>query len=602
MLSLHEWLLIGIIVAALVLIISNRLRSDTVAILVLLALGLTGVVTPQEALSGFSRSAVITIIGLFVITEALDTTGVVKWIALRIRQVGGESEARLVVILMASGAAMSLIMNNIAAAAVLLPAAVQIARESNVRPSKLLIPLAFGTLVGGMATYFTTANIILSGVLQENGLDGLGMLDFLPTGGLIVIVCLIYMALFGRHLLPERESLGGNFTASGMSRTLREMYQLDDRLWEVRIAPGCELVNTPLMNSGIGEALGVTVMAIWRDHHAILAPPPTEVVRANDYVLVLGREDRVRKLADWGVTVGRSNGAEGSKHDYSVDLTEVVIPPRSGASGKTLKDLQFRNKYGLTAVALWREGRSYRTDVGLKKLQVGDALLMVGPAKSILRLGADRDFLTLEGSHVYQPPAPHKAKWSLLITALVLLASIFEILPIAEAMLLGAVAVVIAGCLSMDEAYRAIEWRVVFLIAGMLPVSIAMTNTGLADKIGNAMVTLLAPYGDLALIGGMFLLTMAFTQVIGGQVSALIVGPVAVTAALQTGVNAEAIAVATAIGCSAAFLLPLGHPVNILVMGPGGYNFGDFFKVGVGMTILTLIVLLIGMRLFFGIV
>lgn len=602
MLSLQEWLLISVIVAALALIISNRLRSDIVAILVLLALGLTGIVTPQEALSGFSRSAVITIIGLFVITEALDTTGVVKWIALRIRRIGGESEARLVVILMAAGALMSLIMNNIAAAAVLLPAAVQIARESNVRASKLLIPLAFGTLVGGMATYFTTANIILSGVLQENGLDGLNMLDFLPTGGLIVLVCLAYMAVVGRRLLPERESLGGNFTASGMSRTLREMYQLDDRLWEVRIPPGCELVNTPLRNTGIGEALGVTVMAIWRDHHAILAPPPNEVVRANDYVLVLGREERVRKLAEWGVTVGRSNGPDGSKHDYSVDLTEVVIPPRSNASGKTLKDLRFRNKYGLTAVALWREGRSYRTDVGLMPLQVGDALLMVGPAQSIKALGEERDFLTLEGSHMYQPSAPHKAKWALLITGLVLAASIFEILPIAEAMLLGAVGVVIAGCLSMDEAYRAVEWRVVFLIAGMLPISIAMTNTGLADKIGNAMVTLLSPYGDLAMIGGMFLLTMLFTQVIGGQVSALIVGPVAVTAAMQTGVNADAMAVATAIGCSAAFLLPLGHPVNVLMMGPGGYSFGDFTKVGLGMTLLTLVMLLVGMRLFFNVV
>lgn len=602
MLSPQEWILIGIVVGALVLIISNRLRPDIVAILVLLSLSVSGVVTPQEALSGFSRSAVITIIGLFVITEALDTTGVVQWIAFRIRRIGGGSEARLVVILMAAGALMSLIMNNIAAAAVLLPAAVQIARDSNVRPSKLLIPLGFGTLVGGMSTYFTTANIILSGILQENGLDGLSMLDFLPTGGLVVLVTLAYMALIGRRLLPNRESPSGNLTATSLSRSLRDMYKLDDRLWEVRIPPGCELVNTPLRNTGIGEALGVTVMAIWRDHHAILAPPPNEVVRANDYVLVLGREERVRKLAEWGVSVGRSNGTNGAKHDYSVDLTEVVIPPRSSASGKTLKDLQFRNKYGLTAVALWREGRSYRTDVGLQPLHVGDALLMVGSASSIRRLGNDRDFLTLESSHAYQPPAPHKAKFALVITALVLLASIFEIVPIAEGMLLGAVAVVIAGCLSMDEAYRAIEWRVVFLIAGMLPISIAMANTGLAERVGDALVTTLAPYGDLAMVAGMFTLTMLFTQVIGGQVAALIVGPVAVTAALQTGMNADAMAVATAIGCSAAFLLPIGHPVNILMMGPGGYTFSDFTKVGVGMAILSLIMVLVGMRLFFGII
>jgi di/tricarboxylate transporter len=601
MLSLQECILIGIVLGALVLIISNRLRPDIVAVLVLLSLSISEIVTPQEALSGFSRSAVITIIGLFVITEALDSTGVVQWIALRIRQIGGGSEGRLVVIIMATGAAMSLVMNNIAAGAVLLPAAVQIARESNVRPSKLLIPLGFGTLVGGMATYFTTANIILSGILQENNQEGLGMLDFLPTGGLVVLVTLLYMATIGRRLLPERESPGSNFTASGMSRNLREMYQLDERLWEVRVPPACELVNTSLTKTSIGEELGVTVMAIWRDHHAILAPAPTEVIRANDYLLVLGREERVRKLSEWGASVGRSNGKNNTMHDYSVDLTEVVIPPRSGASGKTLKDLQFRNKYGLTAVALWREGRSYRTDVGLQQLQVGDAMLMVGPAASIRRLASDRDFLTLEGSHAYQPPAPHKAKWALLITALVLLASILEVIPIAEAMLLGAVAVVIAGCLSMDEAYRAVEWRVVFLIAGMLPISIAMTNTGLADKVGSALVATLSPYGEMAMVGGVFLLTMAITQVLGGQVTALIVGPVAVPAALQMGMDASAIAVTVAIACSAAFLLPLGHPVNILMMGPGGYTFGDFFKVGIGMTVLTLIMVLVGMALFFGV-
>lgn len=601
MFSPQEWILIGIVVGALVLIISDRVRPDIVAVLTLLALAFSGLIPAREAIAGFSDPAVITILGLFVITQSLQTTGVVQTIALRLRGMGGTSETRLIVVVMAASAAVSLIMNNIAAGAVLLPAVMQIARDTNTPPSKLLMPVAFGTLVGGMATYFTTANIVMSGVLESNGFGELGMLDFMPTGGLIVLVSLIYMATIGRRLLPVRKSPSVGLSAATLSRNLRTMYKLDDRLWEVRIPPGSELVNTPLHKSGIGEALGITIMAIWRDHHAILAPAPTEVVRANDYVLVLGREDRVKQMSQWGVMVGRENGSNGARHDYSVDLTEVVIPPRSNASGKTLKDLQFRNKYGLTAVALWREGRSYRTDVGLQELRTGDALLMVGPGKSINRLAADPDFLTLESSHAYQPPAPTKAKWALLITALVLSVSIFQIIPIPIAMLTGAVAVVLTGCLNMDSAYRAVDWSVLFLIAGMLPLSTAMQSTGLAEHIGTMFASVLVPYGELILIGGMALLTVLITQVVAAQVAAVIIGQIAVTIAIESGVSPQAMAVAVAVASSAAFLLPTGHSVNVLVMGPGGYKTSDFPKVGFGLFIITMVMLLVGMRLFFGV-
>lgn len=601
MLSNAEIALIGIVLAALILIISNRLRPDVVALLVLLALGISGLVTPQEAVSGFSRSAVITIIGLFIITESLENAGVIQWIANRIRQMGKGSELRLVLLFMSTGALLSLVMNNIAAGAVLLPAAGQVGRDSNVRLSKLLIPLSFGTLVGGMATYFTTANIILSGILIDQKQTGLGMLDFLPTGGLIVLLSLLFMVIMGRRLLPERESLSQTVSPRSLSRSLSETYHLGERLWEVRVPPTSDLVNTTLSHSQIGETLGITVLAIWRGSNAILAPEAHEIIQTNDYLLVLGRWERVEKLTEWGLVCGRENTQLSGKRDYPVDLTEVIIPPRSNIVGKTLKDIHFRNKYGLTTVALWREGRSYRTDVGTTPLEVGDALLMVGPVQRIRALERDRDYLLLQSSHVHQPPLPHKAPWAVLITTLVVLASILNILPLAEVMLAGAVAMVLTGCISMDEAYRTIEWRVVFLIAGMLPISIAIVNTGLGVRLGTALVEWLSPLGPLALIAGLFLLTVIITQVIGGQVASLVIGPIAIATALQVGINPQAVAVAVAIGCSTAFLTPIAHPVNVLMMGPGGYTFGDFFKVGLGMTIITLIGLIISLTIFWGI-
>lgn len=606
MFSPQEITLIVIVVIGLVLILSNRLRADVGALIIMLALSVFGVITPEEALSGLSRPAITTLIGLFIITNALEETGIVQRLANRIRLMGGGSEARLIVIFMGAGALLSLVMNNIAAGAVLLPAAVQVGRDSNVNPSKLLMPLAFGTLVGGMATYFTTANIVVSSILVDQGQDGLTMLDFLPTGGLIVLVSLVFMATIGRRLLPDRQS-AAPATASSLSRALSETYQLEERLWELHVQPESRLIGVPLKDSHIGEELGISVLAVWRGHEAILNPEPTETIQNDDYLLVVGQEERVRRLFEWGLKLGRAEKSDADprrykrKHEYAVDLTEVIIPPRSTVVGKSLLELRFRNRYGLTTVALWREGRSYRTDVGKFRLQVGDALLMVGPAKRINALAQDKDFMVMQSSHAFAPSAPNKMLWALAITAFVLIASILEFIPTPEAMLLGGVAMVLTGCINMDEAYRAIEWRVIFLIAGMSAVSIGMINTGLAERVGVGLVNTLDPYGAIALIAGLFGITMLATQIMGGQVSGLVMGPIAVSAGLQIGMHVDAIAVAVAIACSTAFLTPMAHPVNVLMMGPGGYTQSDFIKVGFFMTVLVFIATLAGMVLFWGV-
>lgn len=601
MLSLQEMLLVAIVLAALALIVSNRFRADLVALMVLLALAFTGLTTAEEAVSGYSASAVIVIMGMFVITHALEETGIVQHISGYIRALGGSSEKRLVMIVMATGALLVSIMNIIAAGAVLLPAVVRVARDADIRPSKLLIPMSYGTLVGAMATFFSSANIVMSTILQERGFQGLGFLDFFITGSPIVIAGLLYMVFIGRRLLPERESITQIVNPRGLMSSIRQTYQLDERLWEFRVPPGSRLVHNTLHDSHIGADLGITVVAIWRGHQAILAPEPTERLYTNDYLLVVGREDRVRQLNKWGLLMGRENGYVRNGHDYSVDLTEVVIPPRSGAIGKTLLDLRFRNKFGLTSVALWREGRSYRTDVGKMPLQVGDALLMVGPTDKIRKLTQERDYMLLQSSHIYQPPAPEKNKWALLITALVLLSAIFSFIPLPIAVLAGWAAVVLTGIMSMDSAYRAVEWRVIFLIAGMLPISIAMVNTGLADRIGMGLVELLTPSGPLALVGGLYTLTVLVTQLLGGQVTSLIVGPIAVTAAIQAGIDPRPMAVAVAIGCATGFLTPIAHPVNILMMGPGGYKFEDFTRVGLGMVAVVFVMLMLSMTVVWGV-
>jgi di/tricarboxylate transporter len=599
-LSPAECYLLFITGAALLLILTNRLAPDLVAILVLLFLGTSGIITPEEALSGFSSPAVITIVGLFVITATLERTGVVLWLSQHLAHLSGKTEARMVVVFMLAGALLSLFVNNIAAGGVLLPAAVRVAHQRRITPSKILIPMAFGTLVGGMATLFTTANIVLSSLLEEHGQRPLTMLDFLPSGGAMVLTGTLYMVLVGRHLLPSRESEMHTAATSSTAHSLATTYQLGERLWEAQIAPTSPLAGHTISESRIGEQLGVTVLAVLRNHATNMQPDPQTMLAANDRMLVLGREDRVRQLEPSGVVVQPATHQTRALSRHNVSAAEVIISPRSPVIGQTLQEINFRSKFGLTAIALWRSERSYRTDVGKTPLQAGDGLLMIGPLARIRVLAQEPGYVLPQEPQA-RPAGPRKGLWASLIAAVAIGVAAFGWIPTPEAMLAGVCALVLAGCIRMQEIYRTVEWRVVFLIAGMFPISIAMQTTGLAERLGDFFSATLTPLGPLVLIAGMYLFTVLMSQVIGGQVASLVVGPLAITAALQAGVNPVAMAVAVAMACSAAFLTPIAHAVNLLVLNPGGYTFGDFLRVGVGITLVCFLTLLVVMPLFWGV-
>ncbi len=560
-------------------LLTSRFTPDVVAVLSLLALGITGVIPVEDALAGFSRPAVMTIIGLFIITSTLERTGVVQWIAGRLARLAGNSEGRVMTVLMVAGALLSLLMNTIAAGAVLLPAAVQVAHGAGVRTSKILLPLAFGTLLGGMSTLLTTSNIIVSGILQAQGAPALTMLDFLPVGMLTTLMGVGYMLLLGKRWLPAHESA----VREALPRpNLLDTYRLAERLWEVRILPDSPLVGCRLVETTIGAQYGTTVIAIWHGQAAIIPPGPDDVISADDILLILGREERVRALESLQTTMGRNGRYKAVMQGFPVQLTEVVIGPRSAAIGQTLKQLRFRSKFGLTSVGIWREGRSYLTDVGDFALRAGDAILMVGPDRSIETLAQEPGYIIPD----YQPPTDkptHKAPWAIGITVLVLLLSIFRLLPTAEAMLAGAVGLILTGCLTAEEAYQAIEWRVVVLIAGLAPLGTALVTTGLTEQIGALLTGVVHTIGPLTVLALFYLATVLLSQGVGGQVAALIIGPIAVNAAIAVGMNPVPIGVAVAMACSCAFLTPIAHPVNILMMGPGGYTARDFFRVGLGM-------------------
>ncbi len=596
MLTSPELTVIGIIVALLALIAFTRLRIDIIALLVLLMVALTQLVPTSDALSGFSSSVVITIFGLLVITRGLAQTGVVQWVARQLQTYGRGSEAKLIALVMSVGAAVSLLMNNVAAGAVLLPAVLQVSRNSNVAASKLMIPLAFGVTLGGMATYFTTANILMSELLIAQGIAGFGILDFLPVGGIIVVAGLLYMLLFGRRSLPDRASL----TQSFQQVDLQDTYELADRMWLVRVLPGSRLAHQTVQESDINAELGLTVAAVWHGRETVAIPKATQVIYPADKMLIVGREERLQQLLAWGneLIVG---SARAIASELPIEPIEITIAPRSNAIGKTLSQMKLNRDWGLLAMALWRDGQSFHTDVRKMPLQVGDAILVVGQSSDIQNLSYNSNFIVPGSEYSAQAIESRKAPYAVGITAMVLALASLNILPLPIAMLAGAVAMVLTRCLKVEQFYATVEWRTIFLIAGMLPLSLAITETGLADRVGAFLESSLMNASSLLLIAVIALLTMLIVQVIGGQVTPLLVGPIAIKAALQMGMDPRAMALAVAMACSLAFITPIAHPVNILMMGPGGYKFSDFSKVGFGMTIVTLLAMLLGLAVFWGV-
>ncbi len=581
-----------ILTIGIILMVTEVLRADLVALLLAVTLALTGVITPQEAFSGFSHSAVVTILAIFILTSGLSRTGITRRVGLALQRLAGGRPILLLLLTMLGGAALSLFMQNIAAAAVLMPALMDVARRTRTSPSKLLMPLAFGVNLGGMATLLATSNILVSATLQDLGLAPYGLLDFAPLGLALVAVGVLYMLLVGHRLLPSvslSEEIG---RIQRLRRELSDTYALGERLSEVRIPGKSPLVGKSIAASQIGERLGLTILAVCRDGQpACVAPGSEHILGAEDTLLIAGRDERVRQLADLGADVLETTTWDNSLSTDQTALLEVILAPRSNAAGHTLKELRFREKYGLSVVALWRGGRPYRTDVGNLQLQFGDALLVHGPRGNVSVLHADPDFLVL--AEPDDPPRARKGWLAVIIMALTLVAVALDLLPIAVAMMLGALSMIVTGCLTVDEAYRGVEWRAIFLVAGMLPAGIALNRSGATEWLSQLLVTVLADWGPLALTSGIFLLTALLTQVMSGQVSAVVLTPVAVTAAYQVGADPRAVAMAVAVGCGMVFMTPTGHPVNVFVMGPGGYRFRDFLRVGLPMTVLLFLTVLI---------
>ena len=584
------FLLLGITT---ILLVGNVLRPDIVALLLLLSLGLSGILTPQEAFSGFSRSAVIIMVSAFILAEGLRRAGVTERLGNFILRLFGNGETQLIFGVMAAGAFLSLFMNNIAAASLLFPSLSGVARRTKTSPSRLLMPLAFGTILGGMATLLTTTNIIVSGLLRDERLPGFGLLDFLPVGLPLALAGITFMVLVGTRFLPKKSPAEQIREEGEPGEILLSTYQLGDRLQRARVRPGGPLDGKAVQSSGLRENYHLNVIALQRGKRVLDLEAKT-VLRGNDELLLIARpeDSLLENLHELLEILPPGEWTQEYLSQPNLMLIETAIAPRSQLAGQTLQEMHFEQKFGAKVLAIWRRGRSIRTRFSNQQLEFGDALLLQGNPNSLRLLRTEPGLILLaESAPTYRMD---RRSWiTALIMALTLtLAVVFPNL-IAEIMLGGALAMVLIKALTMDQAYQTIEWRSVFMVAGMLPLGVALQKTGGAALLAERLIHLIGEESHLVLLAGLVILTVLLTQVINGAAAASVIAPIAIVTAQKVGMDPRSVALGVALASSMAFISPLGHAVNVMVMGAGGYAFKDYARVGLPLTALLIVLLLL---------
>jgi di/tricarboxylate transporter len=749
---------------------------EVTALLSLGAVALTGLVSPVEALSGFSNPAVVTIWAVFILSGGLTRTGVANIIGNFVLRLAGTREWRMIVVIMLTAGVMSAIMNNVAVAALMLPVVMDISRHTGIIPSRLLMPLAYGSLLGGLTTQIgTPPNILVSNVLRDEGLRAFTFFDFTPIGLIIMFSGMAFMVLIGRYLLPKRDVVKESSKVNDVD--WEAQYDIQERLFNIRIPAESILVNKTLSESRLGSALGWNVIGIIRKDQSRLIPGPSVTLQAQDRLTVEGRIENLKELKNWrqlipeekgididepysaeikigevilpgssrfiGKTLNvigfrgrfganvlaiRSNNkikrtnlqdkplergdklllaghqesleefkqmpefdqfryvprseltdvyhlherlmvmqvpqdsgligkslkesrlgdalgsrvlgilrgnnpiimpepmetlqendrlvVEGRLSDFeildglekleidrrtrpdmhelvsgNIELEEAILSPHTNLAGKTLRQLNFRDKYGLSVLAIWRRGKAYRSNLRDTALQFGDALLLLGPREKMQMLGREPDFIVLTET-AQEKLRLKKMKISILIMMGILLPVILGWVPIYIAAVIGAALMVLSGCLTMEEAYRQIEWKAVFLIAGMLPLGTALDQTGAAKMIAEGVVGLVGPFGPQAVLLGLVALTFLATCFVPTAALVVIMAPIVLSTSSNMGLSPHTFMMAIAMAASASFMTPISHPANILVMGPGGYRFLDYLKIGGLLTLVILAVII----------
>ena len=568
-----------IVAAAMALFATEKLSVDLVALLALGALVTTGLVSAEQAISGFGNPATVTVAAMFVLSAGLGKTGALSALGQWLVRFG-KNETWLLLLIMLGMAAVSPFINNTAAVAVFLPLVMGAAASRNVSSSRLLIPLSFASQFGGVCTLVgTSTNLLVNSIAERHGLKGFGMFEFTPLGLFLVAAGVLYFLLLGRWLLPRRRSA-----------RLTENYELGEYITELRVMKDSPLLGQTVVGAKLGEVHDITVLEILREGRKIWSPT-YEPLREGDLLLVRGAVKQLFKLKDnLGLELESKRRLEDQAlAGQELELVEALLPPQSRLVGRTLRGLDFHWRYKTVVLALHRRGQTLREKLATVRLRVGDALLLLGPRNEIARLRKDDNFVVLEARGDVTLDR-RKAPLALGIVALVVVLAALKVLPIVATALLGCVALVLTRCLRVEEAYRAIDWKIIVLLAGVLPLGAALEQTGAARFLVHQALHFCGDASPLFALGTVYLLTAVLTEFMSNNAAAVVVASVAISLATTLGVDPRPFLVAVTFAASTSFATPVGYQTNTMVYNAGGYRFTDFLKVGIPLNFLFFII------------
>lgn len=576
--SQPQWIVFATLAAALVLFIRGTWRYDLVALMALLVLCLAGIVPPDEAFLGFGHPAVVTVAAVMVISAAMRNAGVVDMLGSALARVG---ERPVVQLLVMTGvvAVCSAFMNNVGALAILMPVAVHLARSAKRSPSYLLMPLAFGSLLGGMMTLIgTPPNIIIATYRTEASGQPFAMFDFAWVGVGVAIAGVLFIALAGWRLIPQRQG----------DASRAELFEIDAYTTELRVPDESKAIGMTVRQFGQKVDAECNIVGLARGKRRIAMPPHYESLAAGDILLIEGDADSIKKLADTLELelVGDKELRDELLASNAVQVAEAIVAPGSYIERRTAGQLNLRRRFGVNLLGVARQGHRTKTRMRDLRLRAGDILLLQGDVQAIPQAMTDLGLLPLAMRELSIGRRPRVLQaLGLFVAALVV--TVLGWLPVQIALAASAVAMVLTRMLTLREMYASVDWSIMVLLGAMLPVGHAMETTGGAQLIADGLQAIAGSFPVMVSIGALLVISTLLSNVINNAAAAVLMAPIGIRLAEASAVSADAFLMAVGLGASSAFLTPIGHQSNTLVMGPGGYRFGDYFKLGLPVTVLT---------------